>query len=145
MNEGRLYRSRDCRMIAGVAGGLAEYFATDVALIRLLLVLSVFLGGGGLLAYLIAWVIIPEEGRARGEKPSGEITSADKPDRPIVTVSGAARERRHRHAGIILVALGAILLVRQFLPWGLIFFSWPLLLIAVGLYLMLRSGKEGCR
>lgn len=57
----KLYRSRKQRMIAGVAGGLAEYFNVDVSIIRLLWVLAIFAVGGGLLAYIIAWIIIPEE------------------------------------------------------------------------------------
>jgi phage shock protein C len=48
-------------MIAGVAGGIAEYFNVDVSIIRLLWVLAIFAVGGGLLAYIIAWIIIPEE------------------------------------------------------------------------------------
>ena len=47
-------------MIAGIAGGLAEYFKVDVSLVRLLWVLAFFIGGGGFFAYLVAWIIIPE-------------------------------------------------------------------------------------
>ena len=47
-------------MIAGICGGLAEYFDTDPTLIRFLWVLFTFAGGSGILAYIIAWIIIPE-------------------------------------------------------------------------------------
>lgn len=60
-NVKRLYRSRRERMIGGVCGGLAEYLDTDPTIIRLALALSVLLGGAGILAYLIMWIIIPEE------------------------------------------------------------------------------------
>ncbi|MDD3041893.1 MAG: PspC domain-containing protein [Methanosarcinaceae archaeon] len=57
-----LYRSKKNRMIAGVCGGIAEYFDIDPTIVRLLWVLFVFLGvGAGIPAYIIAWVIIPEE------------------------------------------------------------------------------------
>ncbi|HBG16517.1 MAG TPA: PspC domain-containing protein, partial [Firmicutes bacterium] len=59
MSRGRLYRSDQERMIAGVAGGLAEYFDIDVVLVRLLWVLAFFFGGG-IFAYLIAWIVIPK-------------------------------------------------------------------------------------
>lgn len=59
MNK-RLYRSRNNRMIAGVCGGIAEYFNVDPTIIRLLWVLFA-LTGSGVIAYLIAWVIIPEK------------------------------------------------------------------------------------
>ncbi len=60
----RLYRSRRDRMIGGVAGGLAEYLATDPTVIRLAFALSILLGGAGVIAYLIMWVVIPEEPQA---------------------------------------------------------------------------------
>ena len=57
----RLYRSRKNRIIAGVCGGLGEYFGIDPVIIRLLWVLLVLLYGTGILAYLIAWMIIPSK------------------------------------------------------------------------------------
>ncbi|HYX67648.1 MAG TPA: PspC domain-containing protein [Terriglobales bacterium] len=57
----RLVRPREGRVIAGVCRGFAEYFDVDVALVRLMWVLVVFFAGGGLLAYVIAWIIMPEE------------------------------------------------------------------------------------
>ena len=55
----RLYRSKKNRVIAGVCGGLGEYFNIDPVFIRLLWVLLVFAMGTGILAYLIAWLVIP--------------------------------------------------------------------------------------
>jgi phage shock protein C len=58
----RLYRSRDHRMIAGVAGGLGEYFNIDPTIVRLLFVFTVFFGvGAGLLVYLVLMLLVPEE------------------------------------------------------------------------------------
>lgn len=58
----RLFRIRQGRMVAGVCAGLAGYFGVDVNLVRLAFgVLTVFYGLG-LLLYLIAWVLLPEEG-----------------------------------------------------------------------------------
>ncbi|MCX7904447.1 MAG: PspC domain-containing protein [Caloramator sp.] len=59
--EKRLYRSRTDRMIAGVCGGIAKYFDMDPTIVRLLWVLIVMLGGSGILAYIICWIVIPEE------------------------------------------------------------------------------------
>lgn len=56
----RLYRSKRNRMIAGVCGGIGEYFNVDPTFIRLLWVLFTFAYGSGVLAYIIAWIIIPE-------------------------------------------------------------------------------------
>lgn len=57
----RLYRSRHDRMLAGVCGGLGEYFGIDSSLIRLALVFLILFGGTGFLAYIVAWIVIPEE------------------------------------------------------------------------------------
>jgi phage shock protein C len=57
----RLYRSRTNRKLAGVCGGLAQYFNTDVTLIRVLFVVLALLGGPGIVIYLLMWIIVPEE------------------------------------------------------------------------------------
>jgi phage shock protein C len=57
----KLYRSRSDRRIAGVCGGLANYFNIDATLIRLLFVLGLLFVGGTLLAYIILMIVIPEE------------------------------------------------------------------------------------
>ena len=66
----RLYRSRTDKKIAGVAGGLAEYFSVDPTLVRVLLVLLAIFGGGGLLAYLLMWIIVPLEPEAGVSPPA---------------------------------------------------------------------------
>jgi phage shock protein C len=57
----RLYRSRTNRKLAGVCGGLAQYFNTDATLIRVLTVVLALLGGPGLVIYLVLWIVVPEE------------------------------------------------------------------------------------
>lgn len=59
--EKKLYRSQRNRMLAGVCGGIADYFKLDPTLIRLAWVLLVCLAGTGLLAYIICAIIIPSE------------------------------------------------------------------------------------
>lgn len=59
-----LMRPRDTRMLAGVCAGVADYFGLDVTLVRVIwAVVSVITGGAGVLAYLVAWIIIPDEGQ----------------------------------------------------------------------------------
>jgi phage shock protein C len=59
-----LMRPRDGRMLAGVCAGVADYFGLDVTLVRVIwAVLAVITGGAGILAYLVAWIIIPNEGQ----------------------------------------------------------------------------------
>lgn len=69
-----LVRKRDGRMVAGVCAGLAAYYGSDVTLIRVIVVaLALFTGGAGIVAYLVAWAIIPEEDQ---NAPVDESTSA---------------------------------------------------------------------
>ncbi len=58
--EKRLYRSVNNKMIAGVCGGVAEYFGLDPALVRLGWIVFCALGGSGVLAYIIAAIVIPK-------------------------------------------------------------------------------------
>jgi len=58
----RLYRVREGRVVAGVCAGLAAYFGVDPTLVRLAFVLVTLFGGLGVLFYLFAWIVIPEEG-----------------------------------------------------------------------------------
>lgn len=60
MNK-RLYRSMNGRMLGGVCNGLAEYFDIDPTIVRLGWLITIFCWGGGLLAYLVAWVVIPQK------------------------------------------------------------------------------------
>ncbi len=58
-----LVRPRQGRMVAGICAGIAEYFGLDVTLVRVIVAVVSFLtGGAGVLAYLAAWMIIPDEG-----------------------------------------------------------------------------------
>ncbi|MFW6251721.1 MAG: PspC domain-containing protein [Halanaerobium sp.] len=57
----KLYRSRDDRMIAGVCGGLADYFNVDSSLVRLAVLFIFLFQGVGLIAYIIAWLVMSEE------------------------------------------------------------------------------------
>ena len=57
----KLYRSKTNRQVAGVCGGLAEYFNLDATLIRILFVVLAVLGGSGLIIYVAMWIIVPKE------------------------------------------------------------------------------------
>ena len=55
----KLYRSLKDRMIAGVCGGLAEYFSVDSTWVRLLFLIFLLFGGSALLVYMVMWVVVP--------------------------------------------------------------------------------------
>ncbi len=59
-NVKKLFRDGESRALGGVCSGLASYFGTDTTVVRLLFVLSIFLGGAGIIVYIILWIITPE-------------------------------------------------------------------------------------
>jgi len=82
----RLIRPRANRKVAGVCAGFAEYFDLDVTLVRLVWLISVFLGAClGLIAYVIAWIVIPDEPRSLAAPAAQQLTNL-----PAPTVGGGA-------------------------------------------------------
>ncbi len=124
-----LYRSNKERMIAGVAGGLAEYFEVDVVLVRLLWVLAFFLGGG-FFAYLIAWIFIPEKNSPQTQEESFDTQPETDPE---------IKEKRLRTGGFILIFLGLIFLFRELIPKQIFRNMLPLALIILGIIILVRS------
>jgi len=61
MEAKRILRSRTNRMLAGVCQGIGTYFNLDPTIVRILWIVFTLMGGAGLLAYLICWIVIPEE------------------------------------------------------------------------------------
>ena len=59
--EKKLLRPKDGGMIGGVCAGIARYFEVDATLVRVAWVILAFIGGAGVLAYLVSWGLIPEE------------------------------------------------------------------------------------
>lgn len=155
----RLYRSRDERMLFGVAGGMARYFGVDPALVRLIWVLLFLAAGTGILLYIIAAVIVPEE-PVGYVPPAGAGNAPAGSDRP--GAAGAAPSAgpgpwrwggpmgRSRDEGggaiflgLILVVVGAWFLVQRLIPGLDARLVWPGLLILLGLFLVVGALRRG--
>ena len=65
----KLYRSQTDRKVAGVCGGLAEYFNVDPTLIRVLFIVLAVCGGAGLVLYLAMWIVVPDASKASHADP----------------------------------------------------------------------------
>jgi phage shock protein C len=66
----KLYRSRTQRMVAGVCGGLAEYFNIDTTVIRVLFLVLTLFGGSGLVVYVVMWILVPDASKAPPTTPA---------------------------------------------------------------------------
>ncbi len=144
----KLYRSRRERILGGVAGGLAEYFDVDVTLVRLAWVMVALAGGFGLLAYIAAWVIMPEEPEAErrsrahaaeGGEPEVVVPEVEDAGEEADPGTSAQTEERGTEArgrnwffGLLLVALGFYLLVQNLVPELQLAKFWPVALILLG-------------
>lgn len=128
----RLYRSRKDVMIAGVCGGMAEYFDIDPVIVRLLTVLLVFAGGAAILIYLLGWLIIPKA-------PEGHESVVTTEEAPGSETSENKGDRGRLLAGVILLILGFIFLASNFVPWFNFGKLWPLLLIVLGVVILFKS------
>ena len=144
----RLFRSRDDEWIGGVSGGLAEYFEADPTLIRVaMVILAIITSGVAVIAYLVAWIIIPEAPRV-AVAPGTEAAAA--------TARAEARRAARRRSsatgaivwGLILISIGAIFLLRQ-LDLNVDWPAWEVVLagalILVGLLIAVeaRRGMNG--
>ena len=150
----RLYRSRTDTILGGVAAGLATYLNTDPALVRIAWAILVPLtGGAALIAYIVGWIVVPEE-PARAA-PMTAVVAGDPtdPDVPVTAVDEAGEPwtapepaRSDGRAGVVvgigLVLIGLWFLLREYLPdfdWG---FVWPLVIVGIGALLLVTSMRR---
>ncbi|MDA0351205.1 MAG: PspC domain-containing protein [Chloroflexi bacterium] len=131
----RRLRRGDDRMIAGVAGGIADYVDIDPTIVRFAFVVLLILGAGitWLLVYVVLWLLMPEAapGEGRTSASGGHVDPA------LIF-------------GIMLVGLGLLFLANQFALMRFVGFgaaraAWPLLLIAAGGMLLLAARDREAR
>ena len=128
--ERRLYRSRKNRVFKGVAGGIGEYFGIDPVLVRLAFMLTFAMGGVGVIAYILAWVLLPK-------RPKGQAVP------PTPRTSGL-EVLHNRSLGVwVLVAIGTAFILDQLNLNIAGDRLWPLLLIGGGLIVLMRRRDAG--
>jgi phage shock protein C len=113
-------RSRGERVIAGVCGGIGRYLGVDPVLLRIAFIVLALANGLGVIAYVVAWVAIPEE----------------RPGQPLAAAPEPRREMGRLVLGGSLVVLGLVLLVDRLAP-NLDELFWPVAVVAVGVAVML--------
>ncbi len=151
MEQSRLYRSYKNSVIGGVCGGLGNYLNTDPILFRVLFVVAFLVGGTGLLAYIILWIVIPIEPipNISNQNPYGEPSTAmnmEEENNNNKTEPDNMEEQKKQPkndgnlwGGLILITLGAIFLIDRFVPRIDFGDLWPLILIVVGVILISKN------
>jgi len=142
----KLYKSTSDKMLCGVAGGLAEYFKIDSTIVRVLFVVTVFFGGGGVIAYIILCIVVPHKpyeipGTSSGsQNQTGENENTfTKNSDGSISMDAVQHEHKSIWVGIILILLGGLFLVDNFIPRFSIGDYWPVVLIGLGIELILKA------
>lgn len=150
----KLYRSSRDRMLGGVAGGLAEYFEIDSTLIRILFVIIVFIGGTGILAYILLWIVVPEAPYNYYQSRNGAGAPAEQEPKESAVPPGVAdvenylkvqeekRKKRIVFGGAVLIIIGMLFLADNFIPHFDASDMLPLLLVAVGIGILINATKK---
>jgi phage shock protein PspC (stress-responsive transcriptional regulator) len=116
----RLHRSMQDSKIAGVCGGLGEYFDIDPVFFRLAFLLSILAGGLGALAYLVMWIMVPAQ---EGARRAGHLLRLSATDRRIGGVCGGLGEffeldpLLFRVAFVVLAFIGGLGIVLYVVLW----------------------------
>ena len=152
MPQAKLRRSSTDKMVFGVAGGLADYFAIDPVFARLGFVILSLAGGSGILIYVVLAIIMPpadatatttddevqenidrlgSEAAALGERMAASLRTATEQH-------AASRQARHVLVGVVLLLLGTIFLLENLgiFSWFRWSVFWPLVLIILGIALL---------
>lgn len=151
-----LYRSETNRVIAGVSGGLGEYFNVDATIIRVLFILMTVFGGSGLIIYLVLWLIIPS--KSGSPKDSKDAIRSNLEDMKTTTqtfahnISKPSKDGKDKQSlrsddlnsrfwwALFIIIAGFFFLLNNY---GLLEIDleklWPVVLIIFGLAIILRK------
>lgn len=143
----KLYRSKQNKVIAGICGGIGNYFDIDPIIIRILLVVAAFSGGVGLLVYFIAWIIIPKEEINYQEintQPNNvyQQTTSSFENVNNENLSSDSKSNSKYFFGYALIIIGALILFDDYVNLLNFKYIFPIILIISGLYLIINKGRK---
>jgi len=143
----RLYRSATDEVVAGVCGGLGQYLDVDPALVRVVTVILFFASWGtALVAYIVAWIIIPREEYVPpqwGEKSQQQSAAPPPPPSQQGPIPRASTGWQTVLPGIVLICLGVLIVLRENYFWFSFGDVWPIILILCGVGLIVFRGLNG--
>jgi phage shock protein C len=157
MTQQRVTRSSTDKIVAGVCGGLGQYFGLDPVIVRLIMVVLIAAGGAGVLIYPVLWLIMPVEGMAQptigdglrdmrqqvqslGQQASQQVNSAftaPRFDPQTGQPLGTPTTDRNRTLGFVLLGVGTLMLASLIPHGGQIMVA--LMILGGGWYLLRRT------
>jgi phage shock protein PspC (stress-responsive transcriptional regulator) len=141
----QILRSKEHRVIAGVCGGFAEYFNIDPTVIRLIWIAISLTAGVGILAYIIAAIIIPDKpanyrsDENQSNPDSGFNAGTNDWGKPAAKFDS---DKSRLLIGGILVILGVFFLTREFFGWFNFKYFWPAAFIIIGGLLIFKGRRN---
>ena len=149
----KIYRKVDDCIIAGVCGGLADYFEIDETLVRIIFVILTVGGGSGILIYLVLWLVIPKKDQNNitnnweenvkefADDVSNKAKTVAKTIKKEIKVKKIKPEKKQgSFLGLVLILWGGIILIDRLMPMAIRWdYVWPGILIFLGGYLMFRN------
>ncbi len=143
----QLFRSSRNRIIGGVAGGIGEYFEIDPTIVRIIFIITAIGWGLSILLYIVLWIILPDEFSIKFMEQNHTIDNADNVSATSIntTVMSSNLSRTKIVIGFLLIILGIILLLNNFLSFSIIKYFWPLILVIIGIYIILKSNEQRMR
>ncbi len=148
----QLFRSRQSRILGGVAGGVAEYFDIDPVLVRVIFIVTTIGYGVGIFAYIIMWIIVPERKKVYLDPEQKVYTEENYKDfvgNEQFSQEGsfssfsekyeAKKSSKKMLFGSILIILGGLLLLNNIIPEFDFDFVMPLIIIGIGALILIKS------
>lgn len=142
----KLYRSEKDKVIAGVAGGLGEYFNMDPTIVRVLFVILTIFGGSGIIIYIVLWLVMPTE--SSNSALTSESVKSNIEDIKFTTQTFAHKIRGPKDTenskfwwAMMIIAVGFLFLLNNYGILAPVELErlWPLILILFGLAILLRK------
>ena len=147
MDAKKLERPKKGRMLFGVAAGIANYFNIDATIVRIIFIIITIWGGVGIVLYIVGIFLIPEEGAKDNKEKNKEKKIEEKVESIASEIKQTVKERKiHRNGGwtfgLIVLLIGIIFLLSNFVWWFSWSKMWPIILIVIGL-IIIASGQRG--
>lgn len=135
MENKKLERNPMNQVLGGVCSGLADYFNLDVALVRVLFVIALLFASFGFWLYIILWIVLPQKkvDFGFGQQTVDVGQQSDGNNKKLTSVV----------TGIIVIIVGLVFLINNFVPIAWVWKLWPLILVAIGIVMIYKASKKG--
>ncbi|MBQ8759992.1 MAG: PspC domain-containing protein [Bacteroidales bacterium] len=141
----KLERNPMNKVVGGVCSGLADYFNLDVALVRVAFVIAALFASFGFWLYIILWIVLPENKLDINFQtpPNNETRQTYGDTQQSKEDDNRSKKSTTLFAGILVILIGLIFLINNFIPISWVWKLWPLILVVIGVVMIVNASKKG--